>query len=407
MKTPRALLSFMIVSGVLVLAASAAVAAVSAVTPSSPPHLTSSLAAPDPHLQAVTPRLQAATFTNPKRGYGLFGLFGAKCQVAVGATTDGGGRFTRPVVAETWPCNGNAPVSSLTSDSSGDVFVFGPALVVSHDHGASWADVKTGGDVLSVSAVGRSVWLLTARCPGRGTSPDRCPVRLLVSANGGRTWRLGHLHGATAGGFGSQVISQAQLVRKNKTTAYVLTSPVVNPRGKSDNAQIWITDDGGGSWSRHSVACGIDALTAVMAVAPSGQIFVACADEPGVGMQDKSLASSDNGGRTWALHNPCAHRMGFCPPIGDGYLGQIAATSAATVFLVGPRSALLVTHNAGRSWHVVTPEIGGESGGTTYIAFFKAHGVVLGDDQNDNETPAIWHTSDGGAHWSETYPVVG
>lgn len=135
-----------------------------------------------------------------------------------------------------------------------------------------------------------------------------------------------------------------------------------------------------------------------LAVAPTGEIFVACASEPGAGSQAKTLASSPNGS-TWTVRSPCAHGTMFCPPLSVGYLGQIAATSNSTVFLVGPRSSLLVTHNAGRTWHAVKPMIGDSGGGTSSVVFFGRRGIVVGNDPANNELPAIWHTTDGGTHW--------
>lgn len=358
-----------------------------------------------PPATTAPPRLQEAAFTSPQRGYGLFDQVGAKvCRAEVAATANGGARFARAHVAARWSCAANAPVSAIAADSTGDVFVFGPALAVSHDHGRTWTRSRAG-DVLALSAVGRSVWLLTTRCTGHGGAADRCPVRLLVSTNGGRSWRLAQLPGATVAGFGKQAVGQAELVRTSKATGYVLTGPDVNPRGKPDAARILITRNGSGSWSRHAVQCGLDAQTAALAVAPTSEIFVACASEPGAGSQAKALASSPNGS-TWTVRSPCAHGTMFCPPLSFGYLGQIAATSNSTVFLVGPRSSLLLTHNAGRTWHAVKPMIGDTGGGTSSVVFFGRRGIVVGNDPANNDLPAIWHTTDGGTHWHVIHPVI-
>ena len=391
------MLCFVITSGVLIPASALATAATTA-----GPASTAAAAGP---ATTAPPRLQDAAFTSPHRGYGLFNLTGSKvCRAEVAATADGGARFSRPHVAARWSCDSNDPVSGITADGAGDVFVFGPALAVSHDHGRSWTRDRVG-DVLALSAVGRSAWLLSARCTRHGTAPDKCQVRLLVSADGGRSWRQARLPGATVAGFGSQVVGQADLVRTSKAVGYVLTGPDVNPRGKPDAARIWITRNGGTSWSTHTVPCGLDGLTAALGVAPTGRIFVACAGEPGAGSQAKTLASSPNG-RTWTVRTPCAHVIMSCPPLSFGYLGQIAAMSNGTVFLVGPRSSLLVTRNAGRTWRTVKPLIGDDGGGTSSVAFFGPRGIVVGDDQADNELPAIWHTTDGGIHWHVVHPAI-
>ncbi len=357
-------------------------------------------------------RLEAVAFANPRNGLGLFTLTrGQTCQGAVAPTSDGGGRFARPHAAINWPCSGNAPVTSLAADTSGDVFAFGPALVVSHDHGKSWARVRPGGAVLAVAAQGkgRSAWLLTAGCPGPGSRPDSCPLRLLVSRNGGRSWQpaRAQLPGAALAGFGAQVTGHADLVRTSGPAAYVLASPGPNAHGNPDTGTLWTTRDSGASWSRRPVRCGLDALSDSLAVAPGGTIFVACAGEPGVGSQNKTLARSANGGRTWTVRTPCRHSEFACPPLSFGYLGQIAATPDGRVFLAGPRSSLLVTRDSGRSWHLVRPVIGDQGGGTTQVVFFGSRGIVLGSDPANDELPAIWHTSDSGTHWHVTHPSAG
>jgi len=399
MRTPHIIACSIVTAGALLLPAAASAQPAPAASQRAPAASQPAPAASQP------PRLQQAAFTSPQRGYGLFNLLGSRvCRAEVAATADGGARFGRAHVAARWSCDGNQPVARIAADNAGDVFVFGPALAVSHDHGMSWTPMRVG-DTLALSAVGRSVWLLTARCTGHGTAADRCPVRLLVSADGGRSWRQARLPGATVAGFGSQVVGQADLVRTSKAAGYVLTSPGVNSRGKPDVARIWITSNGGASWARHAVPCGLDALSAALAVAPTGRIFVACASEPSAGSQPKTLASSPDGS-TWTVRSPCAHGTMFCPPLSLGYLSQIAATSNGTVFLVGPRSSLLVTRNAGRTWRTVKPLIGDDGGGTSSVAFFGQRGIVVGNDPANNEFPAIWHTADGGTHWHVVHPAI-
>jgi hypothetical protein len=47
------------------------------------------------------------------------------------------------------------------------------------------------------------------------------------------------------------------------------------------------------------------------------------------------------------------------------------------------------------------------AGDTSQVQFFsRSAGIVLGIDQNAGQTPAIWHTSDGGARWTEDLSVI-
>jgi len=49
-------------------------------------------------------RMTQAVFPTALRGYGEFVSYAPRCQVAVGATTNGGKRFSAPVPVATWRC---------------------------------------------------------------------------------------------------------------------------------------------------------------------------------------------------------------------------------------------------------------------------------------------------------------
>jgi photosystem II stability/assembly factor-like uncharacterized protein len=92
-------------------------------------------------------------------------------------------------------------------------------------------------------------------------------------------------------------------------------------------------------------------------------------------------------------------------PFTFGYLGAIDAVSADTVYLVGGRSSLLVSHDSGSTWQTVEPLIGGTDDGTRQVIFFdQSHGIVLGNDGNNDEAATLWDTSDGGTSWSSVVP---
>ncbi|HUC56976.1 MAG TPA: hypothetical protein VMA95_06220 [Streptosporangiaceae bacterium] len=390
MKARTVLLASTLSSGALLLAAPVA----------------SSAAAPNATAAAGTAtRLQAVAFTSPQQGYGLFSVntgSARKCRADVARTTDGGSRFTRPVPAVSWPCSGDVPVSSIAADASGDVFAYGPALRISHDHGRSWTSSGVKGAVLDVAVAGRSVQAVTTHCTRAGSAPDKCQILLLDSANGGRTWRYASDQpaGAVIPGSGASPTGGATLTRTSSRTAYLLATPVLSAHGLPE---LWITKNGGSAWHAHRVPCGLG-TAAALAVARSGALFVACAGQPGAGFQLKSVVTSADGGRTWHTMSKCGTPS--CGPLGEGYLEGIAAVPGRTLFLVGDRSPLLVSHDAGAAWHVRRPMIGDGGGGTYQIAFFGSHGIILGSDQSGNELPAIWHTSDNGATWHLTRPVV-
>jgi hypothetical protein len=394
------------------LAASAALAAgpprpPAASHPAAPLPAASHSASSDPSPGLLT----GVAFSSPRHGYGLFtDDRGSRCEAAVGTTPDGGRRFTRPVHVATWSCGGSAPAATLAAGNRSDVYWFGPALFTSQDGGRAWHRARPGGLVLALTASGRSAWALVARCRGGDQRTVRCPVRLIVSADGGRTWRAARHQppGATVPVYQGQPEGSAGLVRTRSAT-YVLTGPA--PMGRPAGARIWVSR--GATWARHRVPCGLEGLSAALAVSPGGTIFVACASQPSAGAQAKSLAWSADGGRTWTLHRPCRTGAGpGCRPVSSGYLSQIAAPAGRTVFLTGPRSSLLITRDGGRAWRLVRPLIGDDGGGTGQVQFFGpagragSIGLVFGFDGRHDERPAIWHTADGGARWQVVYPVI-
>jgi len=374
-------------------------------------HRTATVAAP----VRISYQLTGVTFTSPEHGYGEFVNYGNKlCRIAVGATADGGARFSAPVLVNTWRCARTQPAGALVFNSLGDGFLYGPKLFVTHDGGRTWKASPQRGEVLAVAPSGRSVWLLEARCHP-ATGPGRCTLHLLRSANAGRTWAAspGQPSAATSG-YGGQPplgLGQEWLVRTSRSSGYVasLAQDPVLPGHKPVAASLWFTANGGRSWSRRSTPCTAGWGAAVSA-APDGTLFAICAGEPGAGLQGKTVERSTDGGRHWTTGESCG--IGACrDPLGDGYLGTIDAVNASTVYLVGGRSPLLVTHDGGRNWSIVKAVTAGGDAGTREVIFFsRADGLVLGTDNvlgRYSEKPAIWRTRDGGRRWTVVHPVVG
>ncbi|HEX9030778.1 MAG TPA: hypothetical protein VF834_02955 [Streptosporangiaceae bacterium] len=306
---------------------------------------------------------------------------------------------------DSWPCSGTSPAGSLAFDSHGDGFLYGPRLFVTHDNGLTWHPSRQPGDVLAIAPLGSSVWMLRATCP-RGTGPSKCPLRLLTSANGGRTWQLAASQPpGTARGASGQVISepaagQTWLVRTGRSAGYVLGSLDPNPNGHANSAPMWFTSNAGASWSVRRVPCGLDAISAVLSAAPDGTLFGVCAGQPGAGFQLKSVARSTDGGRHWALASPRG-------VLDDGYLGAVSARSAVLAYVAGARSPLLITRNGGRNWSIVKAVMAGSDGGTMSVQFVSpSAGFVLGDDSADNDLPTIWLTTDSGVRWAALHPKI-
>lgn len=339
---------------------------------------------------------------------------GTHCQALSGVTADGGIRFRSASLITSWNCiNSLPPVGSIVTDGAGDAFAYGPELFVQRSPAGMWRRSSQPGPVLAVSAVGRSVWMLLARCRGGSITPAGCRLRLLESVNGGRSWHAPPSRppgfvttGSRAGPTTEPAAGQTWLLRDGPSAGYVLASPV-NQRGKPDSAAIWYTGDSGVTWSQRRLPCGIDAISDSVAQAPDGALVAVCAGQPGAGSQLKTTAISVNGGVSWTMHVGCLVRPGCQNPLYNGYLAQIAATSARTAYLVGGRSSLLVTTDGGRRWRAVAPAVGDGSAGSYQVIFFgRRAGVVVAAGASTGENQGLFRTTDGGRTWSEVIPEL-
>ena len=357
-------------------------------------------------------QLTDIAFFNPQMGYGAFTRQGnGTCQYLVGPTTDGGATFGPLTPVTSWTCGNGAPVGAMAFDDHGDGFVYGPELVVTHDGGRTWRQSTQPGSVLSVAALGLSVWMVESRCPA--SSPQACQLLLFASTDGGRTWSSSSSAPPDAVGNASFDGAQGQtwLVRLSQSTAYLVSNPIGNPQGGADEAPLWLTTDGGSSWSTRSIPCVVGGLSLVLSAAPDGTLLAVCAGEPGAGMQIKSAVRSSNGGITWTDEYSCFIGSSQPPPscVNDafnlGYLGEIDAVSADTVYLVGDRSSLLVSHDGGATWQQVNPAMGDTSDGTQQVIFFdRSDGLVFGFDGGNDDAPTFWSTNDGGKGWTALVP---
>ncbi len=343
-------------------------------------------------------------------GYGLFTRkHGTSCQDLVGPTKNGGVDFGPLVAVTSWTCAKGGAASDLAFDDHGDGFLYGPGLFVTHNGGKRWVRSSQRGTVLSVEALGSSIWMVETRCPV--SKAGTCPLQLSVSSDGGRVWSslptpANALNNAYFGG----ALGQTWLVRVNSSAAYLLANPVINPEGEPDEAPLWFTADGGKSWFTRSIPCAIDGQSVVLSAAPDGTLVAVCAGLPGTGEEMKSVLRSHNGGVSWTVEADCPVISSAAEPacasdmLNSGYLSEIDAVSADTVYLVGDRSALLVSHDGGASWRVV-PSIGDTSDGTQQVIFFNGlQGLVFGFDPNTSDGPTLWSTSDGGSRWAAVVP---
>ncbi len=353
-------------------------------------------------------QLQAFDFSSPTDGFGAFqweSLNGRTCRDYVGRTANGGATFSPLVHVMSWDCASRDFDTELTSDGRGDLFLFGPQLFVSHNNALTWSQTPDLGPILDVDSVGRSVWALRSVCTRAEMARSApCGASLLKSTNGGRTWHSAPSPWANTNELADHPATlQTYLVRLSRDTAYVMLSPNPQLSGAPSVAPLWFTTNGGATWSNRDVPCHIGAWSAAFSVAPDGTLMTVCASQASTGMQLKTVLESSNGGTTWTL-KAGARETSF-PEIDDGYLGSIDLVSKEKAFLVGGRSSLMETLDGGAVWKAVQPLIGSTAGGTFHVTFFgNSDGLVLGNNDNDNERMTLWKTIDGGTSWKVVIP---
>lgn len=355
--------------------------------------------------------LADVAFLSPTRGYGLFVVEGSvTCSDRVGATTNGGARFSLPVFVTSWRCANTPPARSLAFDDHGDGFLYGPRLLITHNSGATWTSSPQPGSILSVEVLGSSIWMLETSRPVPSPASNNSTNRLLLfdSSNGGRTWstlptpRPADVEPANAVGSG-------WLVRISPTSAYLAANPRVRNGRQVDATPLWFTSDSGATWFSRTIPCSSFNTNIALSVSPGGTLFDVCASEPSAGEQPKETLRSTNEGRTWHVRSMCHFSPAAmqCTPGSQtgGYLGEIDAVSGSTVYLVGGRSSLDVSRDGGIKWMAVPPGLGSTAGGTSQVTFFTPSvGIVLGDGDQENERPTLWSTTDGGVRWSTRVP---
>jgi photosystem II stability/assembly factor-like uncharacterized protein len=364
-----------------------------------------SMSAPAAGISTAAPRLETVSFFNPTVGYGLFWQNpGGFCELAVAKTTDGGATFAAPVpVAPCGPFNGGT-MASLAFDDHGDGFLYSTSLYVTHDGGTSWQPDPQPGSVVSVEALGDSIWMLEADCaqPASETLEQQCPLQVHESANGGRSWAPSPTQPPSASMTG-RVGRWGSLVRVTTTAAYVVAAPPTPTsapnRTTPGTVPLYFTADGGQSWVQDTIPCGADAQQAIASAAPGGTLFALCGWFTQVGgQQRKAVLVSTDEGASWSERTTCTGLFPQCS-LASGYLGVVDAVSSSTAFAIGSRGQLLETTDGGSEWS--TSQLNGGGGGPTDLVFFDpSDGVAL-------TTTHLWHTADAGQTWSETTPVVG
>ena len=364
---------------------------------------------------AVATTLRWVAFRTPSDGAGLFqterypvsGNGPVECVLYTRATADGGASFGpagQPLARTN--CGNGVAYSAVAFAGPHDLLAYGPNLAVSHDMGRSWQRERLPGPLAGMTTHGASAWAIVAdRC--RAVA-QLCGLELLRSQNGGVSWQLLRPQPPdrttpSAPVFDAEMATSTLLARTPDGTLLLALPGSLPGIGKPAPATGTVQRlvPGHRHWTHVAAPCDSGLYQSELAVASDGVAWLACAGEPGVGLQIKSLALSSDGGARWTVAvAACGLYLRHCHvqmPLG-GYLGGLAAVSSHTVFYVGDRGSLAGTFDGGRNWRV-WPQIGNDAAGSLQVTFINAHdGWAIA--QGLGPSTSLWRTRDAGRTWS-------
>lgn len=274
-------------------------------------------------------------------------------------------------------------VSSIAFANVRDGWAFGPGLWSTHDGGAAWHRVPTGGRaVYSLATSGGRVIAAFSSCDLRQGVCTR--FRVYSSPAGTDSWRPVTGAGGPLSDFAAT--SGAQVVLDGRA-GYVTTAT------NTGSLLLSGPPDGSARWHPLRNPCRRFAagFTILLAAAGRGHLALACASEPSAGQQFKRTYLSSNGGQSW-------HRL--TDPPSSGYLGEVSLTTAGTILVSGSRSDVYISWDHGQTWHT-SPSLNKADAGDGLAAtmYTASRGFVLQAGINLRQ---IWFTRDGGHTW---FPV--
>ncbi|MDQ1713376.1 MAG: hypothetical protein QOE45_2826 [Frankiaceae bacterium] len=286
---------------------------------STPPALATSRVPAAPADKDV--RWTGLSFYDAAHGYAVGERCVAKtCRAVLRATGDGGRTWrVAPGPPGTWQTDEGRSANGVRSVTFADArngWLYGDALVETHDGGLHWQNV--GGYTGDVVARDGVVWALHYE----GCASMFCGA-----------W-VGH--GATTGGpltgeAGADLVEHGSLAAVDATHAYLVDDGTYG----GDDPKFRATADGGRTWARYPAPCPRAAWRTLSATA-ADDLRVLCGDSAA-----HFVARSRDGGATWRTART-----------GDEGGATFVAVSPDLAFRAGDRS-VRVTRDGGATWRVM------------------------------------------------------
>jgi len=316
-------------------------------------------------------------------------------------TTDGGLQWfpvpAPPATPVTWadvPPHGGVAQVRFADAANG--WAFGPDLWVTHDGGASWRQLSTGGLMVTSleAANGRAVAVFT----GATT------FQVYTSVVGSDAWQPVPGAAGPAQGAVAEEDRNPQVAIEG-SAAVVSSSGSYETDASGGGVLLSGPADGSAPWQRLPVPCQPDLELDMPVAAVPGKLVLGCGGDDAAGQSQKYVYVSADGGQRWQATGPDPDAWSELPQ--PGFLGDIAVTPAGAIVASGDREVYFSWDN-GATWH--TPPalaaavyLGGDAdqvvvGMTTSEQGFALPGTVeIGLARGSSW---IWMTYDAGSTWT-------
>jgi photosystem II stability/assembly factor-like uncharacterized protein len=320
---------------------------------------------------------QSVTFIGVNKGWvvGTAPCRAAPCTSVI-RTVDGG-RTWRRIPAPSAPLaltGERTGVRELRFADPRDGWAFGPDLYATHDGGASWHKLLLPGSVSDLESADGVAYAAVVGTRGR--------VRLYRSPAGHDTWSL-------AAGVPRNLVAATGQIILNGRAGWLIIG----------DRRLFSTTTGA-RWHQLASPCPHESLLSLAAHSDK-QVSLLCSVNGGMGMSDKTVYFSHDGGRVFV-------RAARAPDLGT--TGSLARPDLAMVFLATsagghPDSFIYISPNGGRTWGVA---LSGGAAGKPWNDFAfptPAQGVVISGTPLTGS--ALLISRNGGHTWRRVRFTVG
>lgn len=277
---------------------------------------------------------------------------------------------------------------TVTNSQSNDTETKSDYITVSEEAYGAWIEQASGFSTASRGITNFSivdentVWGLAFD----GTGDDNSVQEFTRTIDGGNTWVPGTID------VGNATLGIAMIHARSATKAYVVAF-----KQSGGTQGIYVTTDGGSSWSRQTSAD-------YQSTGSFSNVVYFWDDNNGFCMGDPinneyEIYTTTNGGTTWNLV-PGANIP--APTTGEyGYTGQYSA-SGDHVWFTTNKGRMYHSSDKGYNWTVSqTPisDFGGEDASGNFDFKDASNGIIVDNSAN------VYTTTDGGSNWSTVTPV--